>query len=119
MTTVELGKARRAVLAAFVFGAGYAGMVLTANGQEAAPITCIAQGRDYRIGDIACIPACHGQQRLAKCEQTNNGGVTWTSISDTCPQAMHTPLPQMSIGVREPDILNATLIAGLPKLLLR
>jgi hypothetical protein len=119
MTMVVSGRARRSIAAAFVFAAACAGMSLAANGQEAAPITCIAQGRDYVVGDIACIPACHGSQRLAKCEQTNNGGVTWTPISDSCPQAMKIDsLPQMSMALAGPSI-NATLLSGLPELVLQ
>jgi hypothetical protein len=56
--------------------------------QEQTLLTCVAAGRDYSIGEIACIPACHGQQRLAKCERTDRG-VDWTSISDNCPAAMN------------------------------
>jgi hypothetical protein len=59
-----------------------------AKAQEATPTSCVAAGRGYRVGETACIPACHGQQRLARCEQTSNGGATWTSIADTCPNAM-------------------------------
>ena len=96
---------------------GYAGLTIVVNAQEAAPVTCIAQGRDYVVGDIACIPACHGNQRLAKCEQTGNGGVTWTPISDSCPQAMQFDTsPQMSVALVGSD-MNATLITGLPELL--
>ena len=29
---------------------------------------CQNSGRDYKVGEYACIPACHGQRRLARCD---------------------------------------------------
>lgn len=61
--------------------------------------TCVADGRSYIPGEIACIPACYGQQRLAKCEQTDTGA-GWTNISDRCPTAMSPEFP----GSLLPDV---------------
>lgn len=66
------------------------GYCVNAQETEATPATCVADGRSYAPGEIACIPACYGQQRLAKCEQTETGA-GWTNISARCPIAMSPP----------------------------
>ena len=71
------------VLAAMLVFSGQGSMA-----QDITPTNCAADGRLYDPGDVACIPACHGQQRLAKCERTDSG-VGWTPISESCPNAMN------------------------------
>jgi hypothetical protein len=62
---------------------------------------CMNSGREYKIGEFACIPACHGQRRLARCDApsgqsssaTQPLAATWTFVSDVCPSAMLPPSP--------------------------
>jgi hypothetical protein len=62
---------------------------------------CVNSGREYKIGEYACIPACHGQRRLARCDSpggqtpaaTQPLTATWTFVSDVCPSAMLPPSP--------------------------
>jgi hypothetical protein len=56
-------------------------------GAGAQEVACVNSGNIYKIGDIACLPGCHGQQRLARCDMGTNTG-TWTTVSNTCPSAM-------------------------------
>jgi len=67
--------------------------VVPALSAEAAPV-CQNSGRDYKVGEYACIPACHGQRRLARCDAvTQTQSTTWTYVSDVCPSAMLPPAP--------------------------
>lgn len=54
--------------------------------------TCANAGNTYKIGEYACIAACHGARRLARCDR---GGerATWTFVSDVCPSARFVPPP--------------------------
>src|SRR5258708_23022184 len=86
---------RRLILAALVMQ----GLVLApALSAEATPV-CQNSGRDYKVGEYACIPACHGQRRLARCDaaaQTQSAqtqSASWTYVSDVCPSAMLPPAP--------------------------
>lgn len=60
--------------------------VWVANAQEMST-TCVSAGNVYKAGDVACIPACHGQQRLARCDAATDTA-QWTTVSNTCPSAM-------------------------------
>ena len=58
-----------------------------------APATCTSAGNTYQLGDYACIPACHGQRRLARCDAAG-ATASWTYVSNACPSAMiNTPWP--------------------------
>jgi hypothetical protein len=68
---------------------------------DTAPV-CMNSGREYKIGEYACIPACHGQRRLARCDalgQAQSAATSqaqtanWTYVSDVCPSAMLPPAP--------------------------
>ncbi len=48
---------------------------------------CLSAGNTYQAGDYACIPACHGQRRLARCD-ANGQTASWTYVSNACPSAM-------------------------------
>ena len=74
--------------------------IVPALAADTSPV-CMNSGREYKIGEYACIPACHGQRRLARCDAP--GGQTpaaaaaptanWTFVSDVCPSAMLPPSP--------------------------
>jgi hypothetical protein len=57
--------------------------------QDATPI-CINAGHQYRVGDYACLPGCHGRQRYARCDVLG-AATSWTYISDVCPIALLSP----------------------------
>ncbi len=55
-------------------------------------LSCLANGQAYTPGEVACVPGCHGRQRLARCDALSTNA-DWTTISDSCPSALITPLP--------------------------
>jgi hypothetical protein len=66
--------------------------VLPAVAQEETPI-CRNAGNVYKVGEFACIAACHGARRLAQCKQASYG-TTWIYVSDVCPSAHVVPPPR-------------------------
>jgi hypothetical protein len=61
--------------------------------QDAPPVTtavCTNAGTQYKVGEYACIAACHGQRRLARCDAAAQSA-SWTYVSDACPSAMINP----------------------------
>ena len=57
---------------------------------EEATLVCLSSGHSYQVGDFACIPACHGKLRYARCAMVKEKA-SWTFISDVCPSANLTP----------------------------
>jgi hypothetical protein len=57
-----------------------------------ATVICVNAGNQYRVGEYACIAACHGQRRLARCDAVSQTG-SWTYVSDVCPSALLPPSP--------------------------
>ncbi len=51
---------------------------------------CTNAGATYKVGEYACIAACHGQRRLARCDAIATAA-SWTYVSDACPSAMINP----------------------------
>jgi hypothetical protein len=51
---------------------------------------CTNAGTQYKVGEYACIAACHGQRRLARCDAVAQSA-SWTYVSDACPSAMINP----------------------------
>lgn len=66
--------------------------VLPAVAQEETQI-CRNAGNVYKVGEFACIAACHGARRLAQCKQASYG-TTWIYVSDVCPSAHVVPPPR-------------------------
>ena len=92
---------RRSPRLATPFGAFLAVFALAgaALAQDAAPqstppsqsaMQCLNAGQSYKTGDYACIAACHGQRRLARCD-AGEAAARWTYISESCPSAMLNP----------------------------
>ena len=54
-----------------------------------APVTlaCTNAGLHYQPGEFACIAACHGQRRLARCDAVTDKA-TWTYVQESCPTSM-------------------------------
>ena len=60
---------------------------------QASPAVCLNAGNSYKVGEYACIAACHGERRLARCDAVGQA-VSWTYVSNACPSAMiNTPWP--------------------------
>jgi hypothetical protein len=50
-------------------------------------LACTNAGLRYQPGEFACIAACHGQRRLARCD-TVTDKATWTYVQESCPTSM-------------------------------
>jgi hypothetical protein len=50
-------------------------------------LACTNSGMRYSVGEFACIAACHGQRRLARCDSVSEQP-KWTYVSESCPSAM-------------------------------
>ncbi len=95
-----------------IMGATFlAAACFASQAQEMSRVTCAAGGLNYDVGDVACIPACHGQQQLAKCEKSGEGA-SWTSISNSCPNAMNRS-PRQSLRAANADISPRVLVFAL------
>lgn len=81
---------------------------LSAAAQDANP-TCSNAGNVYKVGEFACIAACHGARRLAQCKQASYG-TTWIYVSDVCPSAHLVPPPLNNAS----QIPTATAMTPLP-----
>src|SRR5262249_45385250 len=81
---------RRTIFAALVMQGAWLAPALSA---EATAPVCQNSGREYKVGEYACIPACHGQRRLARCDAVQSASATWTFVSDVCPSALLAPSP--------------------------
>ena len=66
--------------------------VSPALAQDVAPntATCMNSGNQYKVGEYACIAACHGARRLARCDAVAQTA-SWTYVSDACPSALAPP----------------------------
>ena len=73
-----------------VLFAAASALALPASAAETASLVCVNAGVSYKVGDMACIAACHGRRRLARCDVVAEKA-SWTYISDACPSAMINP----------------------------
>jgi hypothetical protein len=53
-------------------------------------LACRNAGQSYKVGEYACIAACHERRRFARCDVIS-ARATWTYLSDACPSAMINP----------------------------
>jgi hypothetical protein len=53
--------------------------------------SCVANGRDYELGETACL-SVGGRTFLAQCARVLNN-TSWKKIADECPQASIRPSP--------------------------
>jgi hypothetical protein len=83
--------------------------VLPAAAQDADPF-CRNAGNVYKVGDFACIAACHGARRLAQCKQATYG-TTWIYVSDVCPSA-HVVPPPLNNASQIPTVAAMTPLPG-------
>lgn len=66
-----------------------AAMLVASQGAAFADCQCLANGRTYRHGEIACLKLPNGSQ-LARCDMVLNNS-SWKKISDGCPEAYAAP----------------------------
>ncbi len=74
----------------------------------AASVVCTSAGNAYNAGEYACIPACHGQRRLARCDVAGQSA-SRTYVSNACPSAMITA-PWPSDRTQLPAVTDMTPI---------
>jgi hypothetical protein len=84
---MEIERYFRMALAAAVFLA--AGPALAADNSTS---ICLNAGNQYKVGEYACIAACHGERRLARCDAVADQA-SWTFVSNACPSALLPPSP--------------------------
>jgi hypothetical protein len=81
------------ILVGLVLASAFAGPPAIAQDgtpPAASAALCSYAGRDYKVGEFACIAACHGNRRLARCDAILDSA-SWTYVSDTCPSASLNP----------------------------
>lgn len=102
----------RTIAASILIFAGSAAVKAQQTG-----LICTSGGVNYQVGDIACIPACHGRERLARCI-VSNGAASWSTISESCPSAMAPVLPWVGSLASVPSlrvpIADRRAIIGIP-----
>ena len=74
-----------------------------------ATLICSNAGVQYELGDYACIAACHGRRRLARCDAVAERA-SWTYVSDACPSAMIINPPWPSDWTEVPAVADMTPI---------
>lgn len=94
-----------------------AGEAPTTTGTEATTLACTNSGSRYKVGEFACIAACHQQRRLARCDAIAEKA-SWTYVSESCPTAMinapwpsdWTEVPVVTAMSVKPLVVNLTAI---------
>ncbi|TIS99659.1 MAG: hypothetical protein E5W72_14035 [Mesorhizobium sp.] len=65
---------------------------------------CLANGKSFQIGQVACL-TLSGQSHLARCDMVLNN-TSWTKIRDDCPENMLAPhLPATPISTPESGLV--------------
>jgi hypothetical protein len=64
-----------------------AGLVFAYAAPAQADCQCVAAGKKYQIGEVACLSLPEGE-RLARCSMVLNNS-SWTKVEDACPRAFN------------------------------
>ena len=80
-------------------------------------LACTNAGMQYKVGEFACIAACHQRRRLARCDAVAEKA-SWTYVEESCPTAMLNPpwpsdwseIPVLTAMSPTPLIVNMTAI---------
>jgi hypothetical protein len=93
----------------------FAGAVATSVPAVAADasLVCVNAGRQYKVGDYACLPACHGRQRYARCDAVAEHA-SWTYVSDVCPIALLSPAQPQAASLAAADSVMTPLPLNIP-----
>ena len=97
-----------ALSSAFALAQDQAAANSGASGPGTATLACINAGSQYQVGQFACIAACHGQRRLARCDAVAERA-SWTYVSEACPTAMINP-PWPSDWTELPAVAEMSVI---------
>jgi hypothetical protein len=79
---------------------------------------CTNAGLHYNVGEFACIAACHGERRLARCDMIATNA-SWTYVMESCPSAMINPpwpsewseIPALAAMTPKPVNVNRSVAA--------
>lgn len=74
------------------------GFLVGSAGAQDTTLLCLNGGNQYKVGDYACIPGCHGRQRYARCDAIATEA-SWTFISDVCPVALLSPAAPVDVSL--------------------
>jgi hypothetical protein len=88
-----------------------------AQDQETTTLACTNAGIQYKVGEFACIAACHQQRRLARCDAVA-ANASWTYVEESCPTAMinapwpsdWSEIPAVTAMSPRPLVVNLTAI---------
>ena len=88
-----------------------------AQDQETTTLACTNAGIQYKVGEFACIAACHQKRRLARCDAVATSA-SWTYVEESCPTAMinapwpsdWSEIPAVSAMSPRPLVVNLTAI---------
>ena len=108
---------QRLTLGAAILGAAFLLGPATAQDQGTTALACTNAGNQYRVGEFACIAACHERRRLARCDVVLEKA-SWTYVAESCPTAMINPpwpslwseVPALSAMSPIPLTVNLTAI---------
>jgi hypothetical protein len=110
--------AHRTKLTAALFAAAMvAGPAGAQDQNSTTTLACINAGIQYKVGEFACIAACHQQRRLARCDAVAEKA-SWTYVEESCPTAMinapwpsdWTEVPVLTSMSPTPLVVNLTAI---------
>jgi hypothetical protein len=68
-------------------GAMLAGATGAQDQNSTTTLACLNAGVRYKVGEFACIAACHERRRLARCDAIAEK-TSWTYVEESCPTAM-------------------------------
>ncbi|AMX93244.1 hypothetical protein EN962_11200 [Mesorhizobium sp. M7A.F.Ca.CA.001.09.2.1] len=72
---------------------------------------CLANGKSYQIGQVACLTVAE-QSHLARCDMVLNN-TSWTKIGDSCPENTLAPHPHVTpISTPAPSMVPTEPIAN-------
>ncbi|MBO6901872.1 MAG: hypothetical protein JJ864_11045 [Rhizobiaceae bacterium] len=84
-----------------LLGLSLAGLVAAFAAPARADCQCVAAGKKYGLGDVACLKL-PGGDRLARCSMVLNNS-SWTLLQQSCPFAMADidPVPSSRADAKE------------------
>ncbi|WP_127523585.1 hypothetical protein [Mesorhizobium sp. Z1-4] len=77
-----------------LLGLSLAGLVVAFAAPARADCQCVAAGKKYGVGEVACL-RLPGGDRLARCSMVLNNS-SWTPLQQSCPFAMADTEPVLS-----------------------
>jgi hypothetical protein len=108
---------KRTNLSAALFTAAMIAGPAIAQDQETTTLACTNAGIQYKVGEFACVAACHERRRLARCDAVAEKP-SWTYVEESCPTAMinapwpsdWSEVPVLTAMSPKPLVVNLTAI---------